>query len=86
MRITEEAKKFIKSNYNEEINGIIININKSCCSIGEDIRIAFDRVDKDYFIVDDIRVFCDSYTKKQIDNLVIDYKNNMIVFGDENDE
>lgn len=83
MKITEEAKKFIKSNYNEQINGIIININKSCCSIGEDIRIAFGYVDKDYFIVDDIRVFCDSYTKKLTDDLVIDYKKNMIVFGDD---
>ena len=46
MKITEKAKIYIKGLFNDEINGIIININKSCCSIGEDIRIAFGNIKK----------------------------------------
>ena len=85
MIITEKAKLYIKGLFNSEINGIIININTSCCSIGEDIKIAFAKVDTPTDVVDGINIKYDLYDLKYLKNLVIDYKNNMIVFGDEND-
>ena len=57
MKITDEAKKYIKSYFNEEINGIIIDINKFCCVFGEDIKIAFGKVDDNYFIVDELEPY-----------------------------
>jgi len=83
MRFTESALKYIKSELNDEINGIIININKSCCSIGEDIRIAFGNIKDNYVVIDGIRVRYDNYFKEYIDGLVIDYKSNMIMFEGE---
>lgn len=86
MKITEDAKKYIESNFNNEIDGIIININNSCCVPGEDIRLAFGKIDKNYIIIDGIRIYCDKFTEKYIKNLIIDYKNNMIIFGDDDNE
>lgn len=80
MKFTLNAINYIKSEYNDEINGIIININKSCCVIGEDIKIAFARLDNDYEIIDGIKVKYDKLDKKYLDDLVIDYKNSMIIF------
>ena len=86
MRITEEAVKYFKSQFDDEVDGIIININKSCCVIGEDIKIAFGKIDKNYVIIDTIKVQYDKYTEGFINRLVIDYKNNMIEFGDEGND
>ncbi len=85
MRITEKAKIYIKGLFNDEINGIIININKSCCSIGEDIRIAFGNVKNETEVIDGIKIKYDLLDKKYLDDLIIDYENNMIMFGDEKD-
>ncbi len=85
MRITEKAKIYIKGLFNDEINGIIININKSCCSIGEDIRIAFGNIKNETEVIDGIKVKYDLLDKKYLDDLIIDYENNMIMFGDEKD-
>lgn len=80
MRISDSAKEYFISQFDDYINGIVINVNKSCCVIGEDIRIGFMHIEDNYIIVNDIKVMYDSYFKEYIDNLFIDYKNNMIVF------
>ena len=76
MIITEEAKKYIKGLFNSNINGIIININTSCCVIGEDIKIAFADVKNPTEVIDGINIKYDLFDKKYLENLIIDYKNN----------
>ena len=83
MKFTLNAINYIKSELNNEINGIIIHISKSCCSIGEDIRIAFGNIKDNYEVIDGIRVSYDKYFKEYLDGLIIDYKNNMIMFEGE---
>lgn len=82
MIIKDSAKKYFESNFDNYINGIIININKSCCVIGEDIRIAFIHIDNDYELINGIKVRYDKLDNELLKDLVIDYKNNMIVYGD----
>ena len=86
MRITTEAKEYFLSQFDDIVDGIIINVNKSCCVIGEDIKIAFAKIDDNYVIIDGIKVQYDKYTEGFLKKLVIDYKNNMIEFGDEGNE
>jgi len=85
MIITEKAKKYIKGLFNDNINGIILNINKSCCSIGEDIKMAFGNIKNEVEIIDGIKVKYDLFEKEYYDKLIIDYKKNMIVFGSDDD-
>ena len=83
MKITENAKKYILSEISNENDGIIIKISNSCCSVGEDIRLAFGHTNGDYMIINGIKVYYDSYHKDYINDLIIDYKNNMIIFEGE---
>ena len=46
----------------------------------------FAKIDDNYVIIDGIKVQYDKYTEGFLKKLVIDYKNNMIEFGDEGNE
>ena len=85
MIITEKAKIYIKGLFNDNINGIILNMNKSCCSFGEDIKVAFGNIKNETEIIDGIKIKYDLFDKEYYDKLIIDYKNNMIVFGSDDD-
>ncbi|MBR6072481.1 MAG: hypothetical protein IKP77_06615 [Acholeplasmatales bacterium] len=80
MKISDSAKEYFISQFDDYINGIVININTSCCVIGEDIRIGFEHIVGNYIIVNDIKVKYDSYYEDYLKNLLVDFKNNMIVF------
>ena len=82
MKITENAKKYILSEISSEDDGIIIKISNSCCSVGEDIKIAFGHTNGDYMIINGIKVYYDSYQKDYINDFIIDYKKNMIIIED----
>ena len=82
MKLTENCMNYLKEELKKlNLNTVELHIMYNCCSPGLSFHIGFIN-SNDYEVIQGINFKYDSYYKKELENIIIDYKNNMFYFDE----
>lgn len=82
MKLTNNCIKYLKEELEKlKLNTVELHIMYNCCTPGLSFHIGFIN-SNDYITIDGINFKIDKSFEKEIENLLIDYKNNMFYFDE----
>ena len=80
MHITEECKDYLLTELkNYGVDTVIINVSFNCCTPGLSLHIGFEN-NSNGFLVDGVRVYYPKGYEKEFENVILDFKNGMIIY------
>ena len=80
MIITDRCRDYLLNELkNNNMNTVEINISNNCCSPGLSFHLSYIYSNSNN-VINGINVYYDKYYEKELENIILDYKNGMIFF------